>query len=304
MVASMTKRERDLGEILETLDVLDWQGPVHTNTPGSPIAALEDGKVLYFPRLAFEMAQEERRFLSPAFADVRAKNVSFDANIGVLKHAVGSATDLTAIMAMLRRYEGHALALLRLLLPQYSDALEIGRTSFRPAEIAGRHLSAKKDDTRLHVDAFPSTPTGGKRILRVFTNVNPDGQGREWRLGASFEEVARTFVARAQGYSPLKAALLKSFGATKSYRTAYDHVMLKIHDSMKADEAYQREIEQNAFSFPSGSTWIVYTDKVSHAAMGGQHLFEQTFYLPVNAMVDPAKAPLRILERIAGCPLV
>jgi len=304
MVASMTKRGRDLGEILETMDVLDWQGPIHTNAAGSAIAALEDGKVLYFPRLAFEMVHEERRFLSPAFANARAKNVSFDANTSALKHGVGSAADLAAITTMLRRYQKHALTLLRLLLPEYSEALEIGRTSFRPAEITGRQLSAKKDDTRLHIDAFPSTPTQGKRILRVFTNVNPDGEGREWRLGASFEEVARTFVARAQGYSPLMAALLKSFGATKSYRTAYDHLMLKIHDNMKADEAYQREIEQNAFSFPPGSTWIVYTDKVSHAAMGGQHLFEQTFYLPVNAMIDPAKAPLRILERIADRALV
>jgi len=72
---------------------------------------------------------------------------------------------------------------------------------------------------------------------------------------------------------------------------------------MKADETYQRDVAQNAFSFPPGSTWIVYTDKVSHAATAGQHLFEQTFYLPVHAMADPAKAPLRILESLAGQPL-
>ncbi len=298
------KRERDLGEILETVDVLDWQGPIHTNMSGSAVTALEDGKVLYFPRLAFELPYEERRFLSPSVADARAKNVSFDASTGALKHAVGSAADLSAITAMLRRYHEHALALLRLLLPPYSDTLDIGRTSFRPAEIAGRHLSAKKDDTRLHIDAFPSTPTRGKRILRVFTNVNPAGHSREWRLGAPFEDVARAFVTRTRGYSPVVAALLNAFGATKSYRTAYDHVMLKIHDSMKADETYQRDAEQNAFSFPPGSTWMAYTDKVSHAATGGQHLFEQTFYLPVNAMIDPSKAPLRILERIAGRALV
>jgi hypothetical protein len=154
------------------------------------------------------------------------------------------------------------------------------------------------------VDAFPSTPTAGKRILRVFTNVNPNGRGRDWRLGESFEGVARSFVGRARGYSAVSALLLNAVGATKSYRTAYDHLMLNMHDMMKADETYQRDAKQNGFSFPPGSTWIVYTDQVSHAAMAGQHLFEQTFYLPVSAMADPSKGPLRILERVTGRPLV
>jgi hypothetical protein len=304
MVASMTKYERDIVEVLETLDVTRWHGPAHTNMPGSAVSALEDGKVLYFPRLGFELAAVERRFLSSEVADTQAKNVSFDANTKTLKHAVGSAGDLDAIKAMMARYFEHALALVHMLLPQYANALESGRTSFRPSEIAGRRLSPKKDDTRLHVDAFPSTPTGGKRILRVFTNVNPNGLGREWRLGAPFEEVARVFANRAPRYSAASAILLNVLGATKAHRTAYDHLMLNIHDTMKADEPYQRDAEQNLISFPPGSTWIVYTDKVSHAAMGGQHLFEQTFYLPVTAMADSSKAPLRILERIVGRTLI
>src|SRR5689334_5648275 len=111
---------------------------------------------------------------------------------------------------MMQRYCGQACALVRMLLPSYADALEIGRTSFRPVEIAGRRLSATKDDTRLHVDAFPSTPTGGKRILRVFTNVNPDGKGRDWRLGDSFEDVARSFADRIPRYSAATAKLMNT----------------------------------------------------------------------------------------------
>ncbi|MBV9571492.1 MAG: Kdo hydroxylase family protein [Alphaproteobacteria bacterium] len=296
----MTRHERDIGEILETLDVIAWDGPVLTNMSGSPVDALEDGKVLYLPRLGFGLSAGETRFLSPAMADAAAKNVSYHPPSDALKHALGSAEDLAAMKAMLRRYHEHALALVRLLLPQYADSLEIGRTSFRPAEIAGRRLSAKRDDTRLHVDAFPSAPTGGKRILRVFTNVNPDGKGRDWRLGERFEEVALAFSGKLPPYSRARARFLNTIGATKAFRTAYDHTMLNIHDRMKADDEYQRAAEQNAFSFPPGSTWIVYTDRVSHAAMAGQHLFEQTFYLPVKAMADPARAPLRILERVMG----
>src|SRR6185312_2253475 len=167
----------------------------------------------------FELATEERRFLSPLVADAKAKNISFDASSGALKHAVGSDAEIAAIAAMMRRYCNRAQALIRALLPQYSGSLEIGRTSFRPAEISGRRLSAKKDDTRLHVDAFPSTPTAGKRILRVFTNVNPNGEGRSWRLGASFEQVARSFADRVPRYSAAGARLMKAARVTKSYRT-------------------------------------------------------------------------------------
>jgi hypothetical protein len=34
--------------------------------------------------------------------------------------------------------------------------------------------------------------------------------------------------------------------------------------------------------------------------MSGQFAFEQTFYLPVDAMVNPRQSPLCILERLSG----
>jgi hypothetical protein len=268
------------------------------------VAALEDGKVLYLPRLSFDLSVEECRFLSPSVADAKHKNVSFDPRHGTVKHAVGAAAEIAAIATMMRRYSDRAVALVRFLLPHYASTLEIGRTSFRPAEVAGRRLSAKKDDTRLHIDAFPSTPMGGKRILRIFSNVNPQGGGRDWRLGAPFEAVAQTFAARIPAPLPGAARLLNLLGATKALRTPYDHLMLAIHDAMKSDDAYQGGVSQASFSFPPGSTWIVFTDKVSHAAMGGQHLLEQTLYLPVQAMADPEKSPLRILERLTQRTLV
>jgi hypothetical protein len=171
-------------------------------------------------------------------------------------------------------------------------------------EISGRETSPRKDDTRLHVDAFPSSPVGERRILRVFTNVHPGAQTRHWRLGDRFENVAQTFVPAVSKPLPGSAWLMKSVGITKGVRTDYDHLMLNIHDTMKSRDDYQHAVVQNEFHFPPGSTWIVFTDQVSHAAMGGQHLFEQTFYLPVRAMADEAKSPLRVLERATGRALV
>ena len=76
--------------------------------------------------------------------------------------------------------------------------------------------------------------------------------------------------------------------------------MLKLHDCMKADQHYQQTAPQTAFDFPAGSTWMVFTDQVSHAAMAGQYQLEQTFLLPVNAMIDETRSLLRVLERIKG----
>jgi hypothetical protein len=76
--------------------------------------------------------------------------------------------------------------------------------------------------------------------------------------------------------------------------------MLQLHDHMKEDAAYQQQAPQTAFDFPAGSAWVVFTDAVSHAAMAGQYQLEQTFLLPVDAMVDERQSPLRILERLKG----
>jgi hypothetical protein len=38
--------------------------------------------------------------------------------------------------------------------------------------------------------------------------------------------------------------------------------------------------------------------------MAGQFAFEQTFYLPVSAMKNPERSPLRVLERLQGRTLV
>jgi len=76
--------------------------------------------------------------------------------------------------------------------------------------------------------------------------------------------------------------------------------MLQLHDRMKADAEFQAGCEQEAFAFPSGSTWVAFTDQVSHAANAGQYQFEQTFLLPLEALHSPSQSPLRVLERIKG----
>jgi len=39
---------------------------------------------------------------------------------------------------------------------------------------------------------------------------------------------------------------------------------------------------------------------VMHAAMAGQFVLEQTFHLDVAAMAAPERAPINVLEKMAG----
>jgi hypothetical protein len=190
------------------------------------------------------------------------------------------------------------------ILLHYRGQLTRGRASFRPAEIAGRQTTWRQDDTRLHVDSFPATPSGGRRILRLFTNVNPEGRARAWRIGDDFEVIARRFAERLRLPIPGSAAVLALFRVTKTPRTVYDALMLQLHDRMKEDEDFQQRSPQTRIDFPAGSTWLAFTDQVSHAAMSGQYQLEQTFLLPVSSMIEPERSPLRVLERVKGRRLV
>jgi hypothetical protein len=145
---------------------------------------------------------------------------------------------------------------------------------------------------------------GGRRILRVFSTVNPAGAPRVWHVGENFESMARRFVPAAREGSRVWAQVLGTLGITKGMRSRYDHLMLALHDGAKRDENYQRNTPQTEIAFPSGATWICYTDQVMHAALAGQYVLEQTFHLDVEAMVTPACSPLRILERLRGRALV
>jgi 3-deoxy-D-manno-oct-2-ulosonic acid (Kdo) hydroxylase len=286
-------------KVLEPLDINSWNGPFSAEIVAKAADALEEGRLLYAPQLPFQLSEGERRFLSPECLDGKSKNVSFRPGSGVVRGTRCQGTERDELLAMLQRYYGMASGLLRTLCPEYSVHLTAGFTSFRPAEIAGRATSWRHDDTRLHVDAFPSRPMQGVRIVRVFTNVNPRSP-RIWRVGEKFEKAAANFLPGIKPPLPGTASLLYWLGIVKGRRTKYDHYMLGIHDRMKADDAYQTDVAQTQLDIPAGTTWICYTDAVSHAAMSGQFAFEQTFYLPVSAMKDPKRSPLRILERLTG----
>jgi hypothetical protein len=290
--------------ILRTLPVASWVGPFPASTCDSAVAALEAGDILFLPQLAFTIAPDESDLLDPAVSAAGRKNVSFDVATGAIGNVAVGASDAARLQALLIRFAEQSTALARGLLPRYRAALEIGRTSFRPVEIAGREYSPRHDDRRLHVDAFPSRPLRGKRILRLFANVAPDGAERAWQVGEPFADFAGKLAPKIARPFPGSAWLLAQSGITKGRRSAYDHVMLQLHNRAKLDDQYRRGAPRYDVRFPPGTVWLCFTDQVLHAALSGHAALEQTFHLPVEALAEPATSPLRVLEKLLDRPLV
>ncbi|MDN0075629.1 Kdo hydroxylase family protein [Crenobacter sp. SG2303] len=271
---------------------------------GFLLSGVEEGKVLFFPAFPFSLQADELCWLDPVIADPKRKNISLDPVSGVLHGVLGDAATQSAVRALIQRYFEAANTLIEQLFPEYQGQLRAAPTSLRLHRVETRKSSWRKDDSRLHVDAFPSRPNYGERILRVFMNINPGHEPRVWRVGEPFEAVAAQFLPKLPRQLPGSAALLTALRVTKRRRSEYDHYMLKLHDAMKADLEYQRGCRQQTMPFPPGSGWICFSDQTSHAVMSGQFMLEQTFFLPVSGMVKPERAPLAVLQQQAGRALI
>jgi len=273
------------------------------STQDKLITDLEAGKVLHFTRLEFPISALELSYLTPEIRDPKSRNISLDVS-GTLKGASGSDEVQAGLNAMMGRFRAQSKSLVNSYFPFYKEHLRLAPTSFRPDQIETRNQSWRADDRRLHVDAFPSRPNYGERILRVFINVNPHKIARVWRLGEPFEAVVERFITNTSPYSAWRAKALNIFGVTKSMRSEYDHLMLQLHDAMKRDLDYQLNSPQLTVPFPAGSVWACFSDQVSHAAMSGQYMMEQTFHLPVSKQYDTNTSPLAILRRYTRRELI
>ncbi len=260
------------------------------------LTSLEEGKVIFFPNFCLSPNENEKALLVESILDKNSKNISYDYSKAKIAGVAKSSHLITNMQQFMHKYALFSKHLIDNILPHYSNNLIWGRTSFRPAEIKGRKTSKRKDDTRVHIDAFPATPVAGKRILRVFCNINPYGAPRVWHVGEPFNDLIDKFKNKIPEYSNFKANLLNLIKVTKAKRTAYDHCMLNLHDKMKLDDNYQDKLDKKLIKFPANSTWIVYTDQVSHAALSGQFLFEQTFYLTPDNMYNSSLAPVNYLK--------
>jgi hypothetical protein len=273
---------------------------------------LERGNILFFPRTPFALSEDEREILRKTSLTGGSlhKNIAYrPASDKVTGFDKSMAHDSEKLRDVLRAYSQRALGLLRSLLPRYMEGCRVDFASFRPQEEEGRDLPTKKRNDLLHVDAFPTRPTKGDLILRVFTNINKT-KPRIWLTSDPFEPLARRYAMDAglpefakQPGGSWPGNLLRAVGLPIADRSAYDRFMLGFHDYLKFNEEYQRDCAKYRFEFPPDSTWMVFTDIVPHAVLSGQHALEQTVIVRRRSLAARRNAPIEILESLCGRPL-
>ena len=274
---------------------------------------LERGAILFFRRPPFPLAEDDCNFLiSQRHIDSRLhKNISYRPGEDVLRGFSDGPENENRLHQIMRAYSGAVIGFIGSFLTPYAGKFQLDYASFRPLEEQGRDLPLHKRNDLLHVDAFPSRPTRGGRILRVFTNINPS-QERIWLTGERFPELAQHYALQARLGSFCRAGsslgsrmvqLLRAARLPVSERTPYDKFMLHFHDWLKENSRFQSAGDKTRLAFPPLATWLVFTDGVPHAALSGRLALEQTFIIPPGALAAPDVAPIRILEQLCGRPL-
>lgn len=271
-------------------------------------SVLEDGNILFFPDGGFPLPESIRGALLGATQDSRSfhKNIAYKTNVDRVSGLADKA-DAFRVQPIMRDYSRLALDFCRRILPQYASSWKVDYASFRSIEERGRDLPLTKRNDLLHVDAFPTRPTFGDLILRCFTNINPT-QHREWLTGDPFALLAPREAEKAglsrftSSPQVLRAArrALSALGVPVVDRSPYDAFMLHFHDWLKANRDYQENSPKYRFDLPPNSTWLVFTDVVPHAVLGGQYALEQTLIVARKSLADRSKAPASILEKLCG----
>jgi 3-deoxy-D-manno-oct-2-ulosonic acid (Kdo) hydroxylase len=275
---------------------------------------LEAGNILFFPSTPFAFPDDDLKFLlgrKQTDASIH-KNIAYrpaeNRITGLDKSAAGP--DVDRLRAIVAGYSQRSTQFLRELLPPYAGKWKLDFASYRPLEEKGRPARLRARNDLPHVDAFPTRPTNGDRILRVFTNINP-AQNRVWITSQNFDVVGPQFAKmigvpqrpRSNAFAKTLRGIARAAHLPGANRSPYDDFMHRCHNAMKEDGEFQQSCPKQRWEFPPHSTWVVFTDFVSHAVLQGQYALEQTFIISRDAMVRPELSPLRILESLVGYPL-
>jgi len=275
---------------------------------------LEAGDIIFFPQTPIEIPADDLSFLlgHQQVGGAYHKNIAYrpleDRITGFGAQNSAIADRLRSIMG---RYSQDVIRFLRGFLAPYQARWKVDYASYRPEEEEGRDLALRKRNDLLHTDAFPTRPTHGDRILRFFNNINPQ-KSRNWITTETFDvlvEKMKTGKLNGQGAVPLpssmqmpgmKRALAAGFGAMipSLKRSPYDEFMMRFHNYLKENATFQQNCPKQHWEFPPGSSWMVYTDMVSHAVLSGQFALEQTLIVSREAMVVPEKSPFGVLSRL------
>ena len=190
--------------ILGMVGPLPWHGSRCTKVASTTEASepeyrcLESGDILFFPASPPLVTEQERRLLvtqrqsgSPVH-----KNISYRPGEDRLKGVdQAGRAELTRVHEIMRAFSARSVAFMASFLGRYASTWKVDYASFRPIEEQGRRVSLHSRNDLLHFDSFPTRPSHGDRLLRIFVNIHPE-RPRVWLTSDHFEVLAGQFAGK------------------------------------------------------------------------------------------------------------
>ena len=286
--------------------------------PIQPDAALADrlerGEIVPFSPCPFSLpAGDDLNFLlHQRIKSAAHKNISYDpASDALAGFRFRTGGDPRRLQRLLHDFGDQASAWLAGLLPRYSEHWQRDRVTLRTEEEATRKLRLTARNDLLHFDAFPSRPSCGDRILRLFVNINP-ADDRVWMTSDTFASILKQFGDQVglPAYSDdtwarrLGQGILRQLQPGLAERTAYDRFMLKLHHFLKNNLEYQDRAPRRLWHFATGTAWLLFADAVAHAELRGQFALEHSFFIAAAGLSRRDESPAALLEKACGIPVL
>jgi hypothetical protein len=270
---------------------------------GSAEERLERGEILFHDLAPFALpGADERAFLrEQKLRGLAHKNITYNPRTG---EAAGFAWHGSDHAERLRRVlAGFSQAVTSWLhdaLPRYRDGCEADRATFRPEEEATRRLRPNARNDLLHVDAFPNRPARGRRILRVFVNINPT-EPRIWATADPLPRLVERYGDRIDRGSKgwlqhLGAGVRDLLRPAHERRSPADLFMLRLHDYLKRNLHFQQRCPRRLWRFPPGAVWLAMTDGCCHAELRGRFALEHSFFIAPQVLACPELAPAALIR--------
>jgi hypothetical protein len=274
---------------------------------------LERGELITFAPCPIALPEgPERDFLFAQQLHSAKKNISYNPETefvtGFAYHADEQEDRLTAIM---KAFSSNVQDWLGKLLPRYARGLKPDRASYRPEEEATRKLRLTARNDLLHIDAFPSRPARGWRILRLFINIHA-AEARVWVTSHTFDKLLAEYGAQAglpnvftEGWAwRFGQGLLSIFQPGGHQRSVYDRFMLRFHHFLKTNDRFQERAPKRFWHFGPNTAWLAFTDGLSYADLRGRFALEHSFFVAPHVLALPELAPAALLERACGAPVL
>lgn len=274
--------------------------------PDALEARLERDEIVFLPAAPFVLPYgEDLAFLlRQTVAGPTHKHITYDPHRGELTGFAHTEDEQPArLHGLLAAFSTAVTRWLHEAAPRYRGGIEPDRVSFRPEEEATRPLRPNARNDLLHIDAFPTRPARGRRLLRLFANLNPS----EPRVWATSDPLPRLLERLADQVQRVRGAWLDRLGdglldllRPRSFRpTASDRLLRRLHDYLKANSDFQARSPRRLWRFPPGSVWLAMTDGCCYAELRGRFALEHSFFIAPAVLVHPDQAPAVLLARAA-----